>query len=136
MENAQQVLNELMQYINKLSNDLYKIEQQQREARSHIKYEVLEIKKIYYDYIKAGATGQEAIQLCSEYFGRSYASIDNVIRWGRQDRKRELLQARILAANKLHSKGFTIIDISNILDISKSGVSRFLKNKTLESNYF
>ncbi len=136
MENAQQVLSELTQYISKLSNDLHEIEQQQRSFRSRIKYEVLEIKKIYYDYIKAGATGQEAIQLCSEYFGRSYTSIDNVIRWGREDRKKELLQARILAAAKLHSKGFTIVDISNILDISKSAVSRLLKNKTLESNYF
>lgn len=68
MENAQQVLSELTQYISKLSNDLHEIEQQQRSFRSRIKYEVLEIKKIYYDYIKAGATGQEAIQLCSDVF--------------------------------------------------------------------
>jgi hypothetical protein len=33
MENAQQVLSELTQYISKLSNDLHEIEQQQRSFR-------------------------------------------------------------------------------------------------------
>lgn len=136
MKNTQQILDDLSQYINTLGASLRKLDQQQREDRSCKKYEVLAIKKIYFDYIKAGATGEEATQLTSEYFNKTYTSIADVVHWGNHNKKKELLQARILAANKLYEKGFTIINIAHILDVSKSTVSRLLKNKTLEQNYF